>query len=54
VPEFRLVDPEGETITIFRLKDREYELVEELRFGDALTSPLFPGLRLPVSSLWES
>ena len=54
VPEFRLVDPEGETITIFRLKDREYELVEELRFGDTLTSPLFPGLRLPVSSLWES
>ncbi len=54
VPELWLFNPKGETIEIFRLRKGEYELVERLGFGDTLTSPLFPGLRLAVSSLWES
>lgn len=54
VPEFWRIDPAGKTVEIFRLKEGEYELVERWGFGDTLTSPLFPGLRLPVSSLWES
>jgi Uma2 family endonuclease len=54
VPELWLFNPKGETIEIFRLRKGEYELVERLGFADTLTSPLFPGLRLPDSSLWES
>ncbi len=54
VPEFWRFDPEGKSVEIFRLKEGEYELVARLGFGDTLTSPLFPGLSLPVSSLWES
>lgn len=54
VPEFWRIDPEGKTVEIFRLEEDAYELVERVGFGDELTSPLFPGLSLPVSSLWES
>jgi Uma2 family endonuclease len=54
VPEFWRIDPSEKTVEIFRLKAGEYELEASLGFGDALTSPLFPGLSLPVSDLWDS
>jgi Uma2 family endonuclease len=54
VPEFWRVDPFDKTVEIFRLKEGEYELAAHLGFEENLTSPLFPGLVLPVSSLWES
>jgi Uma2 family endonuclease len=54
VSEYWLVDPEGNTVDVHRLKEGEYELAERLGFRDTLTSPLFPGLKLPVASLWES
>ncbi|MBZ5562678.1 MAG: Uma2 family endonuclease [Acidobacteriia bacterium] len=53
VPEFWLIDPEAKTVEIFRLQGEEYELAQRLEFGDTIASPLFPGLNLPVSSLWE-
>jgi Uma2 family endonuclease len=54
VSEYWLVDPEGKSVEVFRLKGKEYELAGRLGFGDTLTSPLFPGLKLSVASLWES
>ena len=54
VSEFWRVDPFERTVEIFRLKEGEYELAARLEFEENLTSPLFPGLILPVSSLWES
>ena len=54
VPEFWLIDPNGKTVEIFRLLEGAYELAARLSYKDTLESPLFPGLRLPVSSLWES
>jgi Uma2 family endonuclease len=54
VSEFWRVDPFERTVDIFRLKEGEYELAASLGFEENLTSPLFPGLILPVSSLWES
>ncbi len=54
VSEFWRVDPFERTVEIFRLKEGEYELAARLEFGENLTSPLLPGLILPVSSLWES
>ncbi len=54
VPEFWRIDPEAKTVEIFRLQGKEYELAQRLEFGDTIASPLFPGLNLPVSSLWES
>lgn len=54
VPEFWRVNPEARTVEVFRLKEGAYELEASLSFGEVLTSPLFPGLNLPVASLWES
>jgi len=54
VSEYWLVDPEGNTVEVFRLREGEYELAARLGFGDTLTSPLFPGLQFAVASLWES
>jgi Uma2 family endonuclease len=54
VSEYWLVDPEGKNVEVFRRKKEEYELAERLGSGDTLTSPLFPGLNLSVTSLWES
>jgi Uma2 family endonuclease len=54
VSEFWRVDPFEKTVEIFRLKKGEYDLAARLEFEENLTSPLFPGLVLPVSSLWES
>jgi Uma2 family endonuclease len=54
VIEFWRVDPAQKSIEIFRLKEGEYELTARLGFADTLTSPLFPGLSLPVADLWES
>jgi Uma2 family endonuclease len=53
VSEYWLVDPEGNSVEVFRLKEEGYELAERLGFGHTLTSPLFPGLQLAVASLWE-
>lgn len=54
VPEFWRIDPSGKTIEVFQLEGSEYVLVARLGFGATLTSPLFPGLSLLVSSLWET
>ncbi len=54
VPEFWRIDLEGRTVETFRLQGEEYQLAELLEFGGVLASPMFPGLSLTVSSLWES
>ena len=54
VPEFWRIDPDEKTVEVFRLQEGAYELDTSLGFGDELTSPLFPGLSLPVSTLWEN
>jgi hypothetical protein len=41
-------------VDVHRLIEGEYELTERLGFGDTLTSPLFPKLKLSVANLWES
>lgn len=53
VPEFWRIDPWTKTVEVFRLHAGNYELAANLTLGDDLTSPLFPGLSLPVSNLWE-
>ncbi|MBI4164348.1 MAG: Uma2 family endonuclease [Acidobacteria bacterium] len=53
VPEFWRIDPDAEIVEVFRLANDAYEQAASLGFGDELTSPLFPGLSLPVATLWE-
>jgi Uma2 family endonuclease len=55
VSEYWMVDPELETVEVYRLAAgrfrREAELSAEA--GDVLTSPLFPGLEIAVSAIFE-
>jgi Uma2 family endonuclease len=55
VSEYWMVDPELETVEVYRLAAgrfrREAELSAEA--GDVLTSPLFPGLEIVLAEIFE-
>jgi Uma2 family endonuclease len=60
VAEYWIVDPEAETVKVFRLAEGEAEvsrfarpLLLTLREGDALATPLLPGLEIPLSAVFE-
>jgi len=55
VGEYWIVDPELDTVQVHRLVDGRYERVAELSAerGDVLTTPLMPGLDLPLSSVFK-
>jgi len=54
IGEYWVVDPEIETVKVYRLKEDAYERVFELALEheDTLTSPLFPGLTLPLKDVF--
>lgn len=55
VPEYWVVDPELETVKIYRLTEggypRHFELAKEA--GDVLTTPLLPELELALLAIFE-
>jgi Uma2 family endonuclease len=55
VREYWLVDPELETIAVYRLEDGAYRQQADLALerGDALTSPLFAGLTVSLAEVFE-
>ena len=55
VAEYWMVDPDMDTITIYRRAGGKYERAAELALdnGDTLTSPVFPGLGVPLSEIFE-
>lgn len=55
VAEYWIVDPELETGKVYRLEGSSYRRMAELsnESGDALTTPLLPGLKLPLSEVFE-
>ena len=56
VAEYWAIDPELDTIEVFRHVDAWYQRVAELSLeaGEVLTSPLFPDLKLPLSKIFEN
>jgi Uma2 family endonuclease len=54
VSEYWVVDPEIDTIRVYRQADGSYGRPVELsrEAGDTLTSPLFPGLDLPLERVF--
>lgn len=52
VQEYWIVDWQWRTVEVYRLAGGALDLVQVLAGDDALQSPLFPGLRLPLARLW--
>ena len=54
VAEYWVVDPELDEIKVYRLVDGRYTRTAELALGrdEVLTSPLFPGLALPLVDIF--
>jgi Uma2 family endonuclease len=55
ITEYWLVDPEAETVKVFRREEAGYgrALLLSLREGDVLTTPLLPGLELPLIAVFD-
>jgi Uma2 family endonuclease len=55
VDEYWIVEPADDTIQVYRLVHGRYGLAAVLarERGDALTTPLFPGLTLPLAKIFE-
>ena len=55
VPEYWVVDPELDAIKVYRLGEGGYRREAELTLeaGDELTSPAFPGLRVPLGEIFR-
>ena len=54
IPEYWIIDPELETVKIYRLIEQSYSRIAELSIEsrETLTSPLFPDWRLPLHVLF--
>jgi len=52
VKEYWIADPRRETIELFTLAGREYQLYRTFGKGDTLRSPLLSKLRIPVSTIF--
>ena len=55
VGEYWVVDPETDAVRVYRRKDERFSRVTELsrESGDVLTTPLLPGLELPLSRIFQ-
>ena len=54
VPEYWIVDPERNTVQVFRLSGERYGSELEFGLGDRLETPLLPGLSIPLSEVFPA
>jgi len=52
VIEYWIVDPENDSITIYRLQENSRTPLRILSSGDALETPLLPGFSLPLAAIF--
>ena len=53
VPEYWIFDPRNDTVLPLELRDGEYVERGVLSVGDTLTTPLLPGLAIPLADLFH-
>lgn len=53
VREYWLMDPRNDTVTQLELQDGEYVQRAVLEVGDTLSTPLLPGLSIPLASIFR-
>ncbi len=54
VPEYWIVDPESNSVQVFRLSGGRYAPALEFGLGDRLETPLLPGLSIPLSNVFPA
>ena len=54
IQHYWIVDPQRRTVLTLVLRGTSYEVAGEFSGHDVLTSPLFPGLALPLARLFRS
>jgi len=54
IPEYWIIDPEKETITVLVLKGRRYETHGVFKRGDVATSKILPGFSVDVSAVFDA
>ena len=54
VPEYWIVDPERNTVQVFRLSGERYAPALEFGSGGQLETPLLPGLSIPLSEVFPA
>ena len=54
VPEYWIFDPVGDTVTLLELRAGEYIERAILGADDTLTTPLLPGLEIPLADIMRS
>ncbi len=53
VPEYWIFDPRGDTATLLELRDGQYVERAMLGAADTLTTPLLPGLAIPLAEVFR-
>lgn len=55
LPDDWVIDPELDTVTVYRRVDDRYVPAAELSLenGEVLTTPLLPGLDMPLAKIFE-
>ena len=53
VREYWIVDPRDDTLTLLELRDGEYAERAVLTVSDTLTTPLLPGLAIPLNDVFR-
>ena len=54
VPEYWIFDPDGDLVTLLELRGEEYVERAVLGADDTLTTPLLPGLAIPLADIMRS
>jgi Uma2 family endonuclease len=54
VREYWLVDPRRESVRVYRLQEDSFHPLGDLAAGDVLSTPLLPGLTLPVAEIFRA
>ena len=54
IPEYWIVDPRDDTITVLTLKGDEYDEHGVFRRGETATSPLLEGFTADVAAVFDS
>ena len=52
VPEYWIFDPVNDDATLLELRDGEYSQRDRLTAADTLTTPLLPGLSIPLADVF--